>query len=236
MSEVADRRAEVARWLESVRRRIHTAALAAGREAGEVRLVVVTKTFPPSDVRLLASLGVRDVAENRHQEARAKVRACAELDLRWHFVGQLQTNKARSVAGYSDVVHSVDRHRLVGPLAAGAQAAGRRLGCLVQVSLDPADAEGRGGIAPEGVPDIAAAVAAAADLELRGVMAVAPPGADPAPAFSRLAAVAAALRVEHPQAGWVSAGMSEDFETAIRHGATHVRLGSAILGNRPPLR
>ncbi|ACY98464.1 MULTISPECIES: YggS family pyridoxal phosphate-dependent enzyme [Thermomonospora] len=225
------RRRELAANLDKVRRRIAAACAAAGRDPEQITLIAVTKTFPASDVRLLAGLGVAHVGENRDQEAAPKAAQCADLPLTWHFVGQLQTNKARSVARYADVVHSVDRSRLVSALSAGALRAGRTLRCLVQVSLEE-HAEGRGGAAPERVPELAAQIASAEGLELGGVMAVAPLGADPAPAFERLAQVAAELRAEHPAATIISAGMSGDLEQAIACGATHLRIGTALLGGR----
>lgn len=225
------RRDELAAGLAAVRERVERACDRAGRDPAGVTVIVVTKTFPASDVRLLADLGVTDIGENRHQEAAAKVAECAGLPVRWHFVGQLQTNKAGAVAGYASVVHSVDRVRLVSALARGAEAAGRRVDCLVQVSLD--DEPGRGGAAGSDVPAVADRIAGAPALRLAGVMAVAPLGADPSPAFERLAGVAAAVRRRHPGADWVSAGMSGDLEAAVAHGATHLRVGSAILGERP---
>jgi pyridoxal phosphate enzyme (YggS family) len=227
------RLAELAANLGRVRARLAAACQAVGRDPGAVSLVAITKTWPADDVRRLAALGVRDVGENRDQEARPKAAACAGLGLVWHFVGQLQTNKARSVAGYADVVHSVDRPRLVAALDRGAAEAGRAVGVLLEVALD--GEAGRGGATPAEVPALAALVAESAALRLLGVMGVAPLGADPAPAFARLAAVSAALRSEHPQAGWISAGMSGDLEAAIAAGATHVRVGTALLGRRAPL-
>ena len=230
---MTERRAELAANLAEVRGRIDAAGRAAGRDPAEVTLIVVTKTWPADDVRLLADLGVRDVGENRDQEAAPKAAACPGLGLRWHFVGQLQTNKAKSVVRYADVVHSVDRPHLVRALAAAADGAGRRVGCLVQVRLEPV--EGRGGAAPDEVLAVADLIDGAAALDLLGVMAVAPLGEPPEPAFARLAEVAAAVRREHPDATWVSAGMSGDLEAAVAAGATHVRVGTAVLGRRPPL-
>ena len=227
------RQEELAVSLAAVHGRIDAAARAAGRDPAEVSLVVVTKTWPAADVRLLAGLGVTDVGENRDQEAAPKASACADLPLRWHFIGGLQRNKARSVARYAAVVESVDRPELVPALQRGAEAADRRLDVLLQVSLDGAG--GRNGAVPADLPALADLVVAADRLTLRGVMAVAPLGADPDDAFARLADVAAALRVAHPQATTVSAGMSGDLEAAVRHGATHVRVGTAVLGGRPPL-
>ncbi|TYK47840.1 YggS family pyridoxal phosphate-dependent enzyme [Actinomadura decatromicini] len=228
-----ERRAELADALAALRARIGAACAAAGRDAAELTLIAVTKTFPASDVRLLAALGVTEVGENRDQEARPKAAECADLPLTWHFVGRLQTNKARAVAGYADVVHSVDRSRLVRALSDAAARDGRAIRCLVQVSLDPAEAaEGRGGAAPDAAPGLADEIAAADALELGGVMAVAPLGADPRPAFTRLAEVAAEIRRNHPDARIVSAGMSGDLEQAIACGATHLRVGTALLGGR----
>jgi PLP dependent protein len=234
------RTAELAANLARVGERVQAACERAGRAPQDVTVVVVTKTYPAADVVRLVGLGVRDLAENRDQEASAKV---AEVEaslgsgppVSWHFVGQLQRNKARSVARYADVVHSVDRVRLVTALSAGAHAADRSIDVLVQVNLDPA-AAGRGGAEAADVPMVADAVAGADRLRLRGLMAVAPLGADPLPAFERLAALGERLRADHPGATWMSAGMSGDLEAAIRAGATHLRVGSAVLGSRPSLR
>jgi len=233
-----DRRAELASSLQRVHDRIAAACAAGARDPAEVTLTVVTKFFPASDVRLLAGLGVADVGENRHQEAQAKAAECADLGLRWHFIGHLQSNKAVAVAGYSQVVESVDRPSLVPRLSRGAHQAGRPVDCLLQVDLDPDPRahRGRSGAAPADVPALAEQVAAADGLRLRGVMAVAPLGADPAPAFGCLARVAEQVRMVDGSATWISAGMSGDLEAAVAAGATHVRIGSAILGPRPVLR
>lgn len=179
------------------------------------------------------------MGENRDQEAGQKsveVRQALETPPLWHFIGQLQTNKAASVAGYADVVQSVDRLRLVTALEKGATKAGRSLAVLLQVDLGEGAEKGRGGATPEAVPELAAAVLAAKHLILRGVMAVAPRDTPARPAFERLAPLAQALRVDHPDADWISAGMSGDLEDAIDCGATHLRVGTAILGARPPVR
>ncbi|WP_269854374.1 YggS family pyridoxal phosphate-dependent enzyme [Streptomyces sp. RPT161] len=238
---MTDRKAQLAANLARVERRIADACAAAGREREEVTLIVVTKTYPASDVRFLAELGVREVAENRDQDAAPKAAECAELDLKWHFVGQLQTNKARSVVRYADFVHSVDRLRLVDALSAAAVRAEREVGCLVQVALDaPSGSVGsRGGAAPADAASVADAIAAAPGLRLAGVMTVAPlagPYAGkPRAAFDRLMEIASALREAHPAATMVSAGMSSDLEDAVAAGATHVRVGTAVLGVRPAL-
>ncbi|MEO5608251.1 MAG: YggS family pyridoxal phosphate-dependent enzyme [Ornithinibacter sp.] len=229
------RREELSGALSVVRERIAAAAVAAGQDPEHIDLVVVTKYFPASDVDLLAELGVTAVGENRDQEAAAK---CAELVHRGvlsvHFIGQLQSNKAASVVRYADVVQSVDRIKLVRGLDRACEAAGRRLDVLVQVGLDGSG--GRGGADPEEVPALAAAIADSSGLHLRGVMAVAPLGSDARVAFDRLRDIADGLRVEHPEATWMSAGMSGDLEAAVAAGATHLRVGSAILGSRPPHR
>ncbi|MGW6201171.1 YggS family pyridoxal phosphate-dependent enzyme [Kribbella sp. NPDC055110] len=222
--------------LEQVQERIEKACQAAGRARDEVTLVAITKTFPVSDVRALAGLGIRDVGENREQELKSKAPECP--DLRWHFVGQLQSKKSRSIARYASVVHSVDRSALVEALSKTAVAEEKTLRCLIQVSLaaygsaDAATGASRGGVAPADVPELAAEIATADALELGGVMAVAPLGSDPEEAFAGLHEVASRLRSEHPGADWISAGMTGDLEAAIKHGATHVRLGRALLGTR----
>jgi len=227
------RRDELATNLDVVRRRIATAAETAGRDPGEVSLVVVTKFFPASDVRLLADLGVTDVGENRHQEAEVKAAECADLRLRWHFIGGLQSNKAGAVAAYADVVESVDRAKLVGPLSRGAHSRGHDVDVLLQVSLDPAGADNRSGAEAPELTELARRVEEAGMLRLRGLMAVAPLGEDPESAFARLAGIRQDFLEGHPDATVLSAGMSGDLEAAIGHGATHVRVGSAVLGPRP---
>lgn len=224
---------ELAHNLDVVRRRIATACTSAGRDPDEVSLVVVTKFFPASDVRLLAELGVTDVGENRHQEAEAKAAECADLGLRWHFIGGLQSNKAAAVAHYSDVVESLDRSKLVGGLARGADSRGRALDVLLQVSLDPPGAQHRSGVEPAALDELAERVASTETLRLRGLMAVAPLGEAPDDAFARLAQIRRDFLVGHAGATGLSAGMSGDLEAAITHGATHVRVGSAVLGPRP---
>ncbi len=224
---------DLAASLETVRTRIAAACAEAEREPGEVTLVAVTKFFPASDVRLLADLGVTDVAENRHQEAVEKAADCADLDLRWHFVGGLQSNKAAAVTSYASVVESVDRAKLLAPLARGAAEHDRVLDVLVQVSLDPPGSDHRAGVAPDALAALVEQVCSHDELRLRGVMAVAPLDADPGAAFDRLAELHAQVLLEHPEATWRSAGMSGDLEAAVARGATHVRVGSAVLGSRP---
>jgi pyridoxal phosphate enzyme (YggS family) len=229
---MTERRRQLRDGLARVDARVVAACAEAGRDPSEVQLVVVTKTFPASDVRLLAELGVTDVAENKQQElAHKRAQLDGEVEVRWHFVGHLQSNKAGAVADDADVVHSVDRLKLLGPM----DRRGRRLDVLLQVSLDPPGREHRSGAAPEDLAALADAVSAAEHLELRGLMAVAPLGEDPAAAFARLARIRSELLVSYPTAGWLSAGMSGDLEEAVKAGATHVRVGSAVLGSRPPV-
>ncbi|MGV9876757.1 YggS family pyridoxal phosphate-dependent enzyme [Streptomyces cellulosae] len=238
---MTDRKDELAANLARVEERIAAACDAAGRDRDEVTLIVVTKTWPASDVRILSGLGVRHVAENRDQDAAPKAAACADLSLVWHFVGQLQTNKVRSVVGYADVVQSVDRARLVSALSKEAVRAGREIGCLIQVAFDAGvDSRGeRGGVAPSGVAELADLVAGAQGLRLDGLMTVAPLTGEYAgrqqAAFERLMDLSTDLRRTHPAANMVSAGMSADLEQAVAAGATHVRVGSAVLGVRPRL-
>jgi pyridoxal phosphate enzyme (YggS family) len=230
----ASRRAELAGNLAAVRARIAAACAAAGRDVSELTLIAVTKTQPATDVLALADLGVTDFGENRDQEAAPKAAACQGAAITWHFIGQLQTNKAHSVAGYAHLVHSVDRTRLVRALGAGARAAGRALTCLVQVSLEDAASHdpARGGVLPAAATGIAEAIAAEEGLVLGGVMAVAPLHGDPLPAFAVLRTVSEAIRSVNPVATVISAGMSGDLEAAVKEGATHLRIGTALLGNR----
>jgi PLP dependent protein len=233
------RQAELVTALGGVRARIAQACADADRDPRSVTLVAVTKTYPASDVAALVRLGVEDVGESRDQEARVKVGETAALlgGARlptWHFVGRLQSRKSRSVASYASAVHSLDRPELAAKLADGVEAAGRPpLDVFVQVSLD--GDPGRGGAPVGEVAEVAGAVAEHSQLRLRGVMAVPPLDTDPEVGFARLAEVSAALRADHPGADAISAGMSGDFELAIKHGSTHVRVGSALLGRRSPV-
>ncbi|GAA3493158.1 YggS family pyridoxal phosphate-dependent enzyme [Streptomyces prasinosporus] len=238
---MTDRKDELVANLARVEERIAAACAAAGRARDEVTLIVVTKTFPASDVRILSELGVRHVAENRDQDAAPKAAQCSDLPLTWHFVGQLQTNKVRSVVGYAHLVQSVDRSRLVTALSREAVRAGREVGCLLQVALDAGESGRgeRGGVAPGGVAELADLVAGAEGLRLDGLMTVAPLTGEYAgrqrAAFERLVDLSTDLRKAHPTANMVSAGMSADLEQAVAAGATHVRVGSAVLGVRPRL-
>ena len=215
-----------------MRRRIAKVCEAAGRDIGDITLIAVTKTRPASDVRLLSELGLRDVGENRDAEAAPKAAQCADLNLTWHFIGQLQTNKCASVVRYASVVHSVDRLRLIRALGHAARRADRVIAGLIEVSLDGDPA--RGGAPAEQVPALAQALAAEPGLVLGGVMAIAPLGLAPTEAFARLLESAAVVRAVSPSATVISAGMSGDLEAAVEAGATHLRIGTALLGDRGP--
>ena len=206
---------------------IADAARAAGRDPAALTRIVITKFHPASLVRELAELGVRDVGENRHQEAQAKAAETADLGLRWHFVGQLQSNKARAVRQYAAAVHSIDRDSLVTALAAEAAP----IDCFLEIDLS--GEPGRGGVDPAGADALAERVLAAPGLRLAGVMAVAPLGAEPRQAFARLREVSERIRTIAPDADLISAGMSGDYADAILEGATHLRIGTAITGKRP---
>ncbi|MEU6805558.1 YggS family pyridoxal phosphate-dependent enzyme [Streptomyces neyagawaensis] len=238
---MTDRKAQLAANLAKVEGRIAAACAAAGRKREEVTLIVVTKTYPASDVRILSELGVRHVAENKDQDAAPKAAECSDLPLLWHFVGQLQTNKVRSVVRYADLVQSVDRSRLVTALSKEAVRVGREVGCLIQVALD-ADESGRGargGVGPDGIAELADLLADSPGVRLDGLMTVAPLTGEYAgrqrEAFGRLMDLSTDLRRAHPAANMVSAGMSADLEEAVAAGATHVRVGTAVLGVRPRL-
>jgi pyridoxal phosphate enzyme (YggS family) len=218
--------------LAAIDERIADAARAAGRDPSELTRIVVTKFHPPSLVDELYGLGVRDVGENRQQEFTRKVADVGtRAGLRWHFIGQAQTNKARAIRAAASVVHSLDRTRLADALDAAAEPGDPVLDVLLQVNLT--DQPGRGGVAPDDLEALAAHAAGLASLRVRGVMCVAPLDEPPTPAFERLGRLAGVVRGVVPDADWISAGMTADFPEAIAAGATHLRIGSAITGPRP---
>jgi pyridoxal phosphate enzyme (YggS family) len=218
--------------LASVRSGIADAARAAGRSADELTLVVVTKYHPASLVADLAALGVTDVGENRHQEAQAKAAELADLDLTWHFVGQLQSKKARQVRRYAHVVHSLDRDSVVDAFAPNqAEPEPPVVDGFVQVNLT--DDPGRGGVQPDDVEAMVERVLRTGTIRLRGVMAVAPLDEEPRRAFARLRSISERVVSLEPGAMDVSAGMSGDYADAVAEGATHLRIGTAITGERP---
>jgi pyridoxal phosphate enzyme (YggS family) len=217
--------AELAERLAEVRQSIVDAARAADRDPNEITMIVVTKFHPASLVRELAALGVRDFGESRHQEAQPKIAELADLDARWHFVGQLQSKKARQVRSYVDVIHSVDRLSLLEPLS------GAPLDVFLQLNLT--DDPDRGGVAPADLLALGERAAATEGLRVLGVMAVAPLGEEPRRAFARVRSASESLRTIIPSALGLSIGMSGDFVEGILEGATHLRIGTAITGNRP---
>ena len=213
---------ELADRLAAVREGVADAAARAGRNPASITTIVVTKFHPAQLVRELHELGVRDFGESRHQEAQPKIAELAGLEATWHFIGQLQSKKAKQVAAYADIIHSLDRASLVAPLA-GARA-------FIQVNLT--DDPERGGVAPEGV-DALAELALTGGIDLLGLMAVAPLGAEPRAAFARVRELSERLARTAPAATALSMGMSGDYADAILEGATHLRIGTAITGNRP---
>jgi PLP dependent protein len=213
--------------LERVRGEVRDATAEAGRDVAEITTIVVTKFHPASLVRELAGLGVRNLGENRSQDAGPKVAELSDLDLTWHFIGQLQSNKVRAVLGYARVVHSLDRESLVTAMEATAIP----VDVFLQVNLT--DDPSRGGVAPAALGALAERVLGAPNIRLRGVMAVAPLGEAPRPAFARVRQASEELRKLAPDADGLSMGMSGDFREAIMEGATHLRIGTAITGNRP---
>ncbi|MGQ4600473.1 YggS family pyridoxal phosphate-dependent enzyme [Nocardia sp. R6R-6] len=234
------RAAQLSAELSGLLARIDAACRAAGRAPDAVRLLPVTKFFPASDVAILYRLGRREFGESREQEAAAKVAALREQDLsgiHWHMIGRLQRNKARAVARWAHTVHSVDSERLATALGAGARAAleaGERtepVRVLLQVSLD--DDPTRGGVPAGDLAALAEQVAATPGLSLAGLMAIPPLGVESDAAFARIATLRTLLLTEHPDATELSAGMSEDLESAIEHGSTVVRVGTALMGARP---
>ncbi len=219
--------ASLSERFNAVQEGVSNAARESGRDPHDITTIVVTKFHDAAMVRELAALGVRDFGESRHQEARDKVAEVADSALTWHFVGQVQGKKARQIASYAHVIHSIDRESLVNTLESGE----RTTGCLIQINLT--DDPSRGGVAPDALLSLAERVLEAPGLQLLGVMAVAPLGADPRRAFARVRGASEGLRALAPDAHWISTGMSGDYREAILEGATHLRIGTAITGNRP---
>ena len=221
---------ELSRRLGEVDAKIAARLAANKRDPGSVTRIVVSKFHPSSLVRELEALGVRDFGENRDQEAAAKSTEVSDLDINWHFIGQLQSNKVKSVLGYASVVHSLDRVSLLEALAKQTLQREVPLDVFIQVNLT--DDPGRGGVNPVELLSFADSVAVASGLNLLGVMAVASLDGEEERDFSKVAALSEGLRIEHPEAKMISAGMSNDYELAIDYGATHLRIGTAITGNR----
>jgi len=227
-----NRREELSLNLAETRERIAQGCRDAGRNPDDVNLIVVTKTWPASDTELLCELGVTNVGENRDQDARIKHDELVQLPLTWHAIGQVQTNKSKSVVQWADVVHAIDRSDLVAALAKATSERAVPLQALVQVNLDPDPRVGRGGCLPADVLRIAEEIQQSVGMEVAGIMGVAPLDGDPDRAFSTLQKLSHELISQFPQASWISAGMSDDFHVALKYGATHLRIGSSILGHR----
>jgi len=211
---------------------VEAACLAAKRKTSEVTIIAVTKTWPASDVDLLAHIGVTNVGENRDQEAVAKKLEVQASNLKWHAIGQVQTNKVKSIVQWADAVHSIDRIELVHALAKAMPNRNRALDVFIQINLDPQERQERGGLRGGQVLELAEQVCAVPGLNLMGVMGVAPVEGDAAQAFAALEGISLQLRGQMPAAQYISAGMSADYEIALKYGATHLRLGSVILGHR----
>jgi pyridoxal phosphate enzyme (YggS family) len=222
---MSNRREELSANLNAVKSRISVAAQSAGRSAEEITLIVVTKTFPASDAQILYELGVRDFGENRDQEASVKSTELPD-DCRWHFQGQIQSNKLKSIANWADVLHSIDDIAHANKLNSLVTSKD----IFIQVSLD--NQPNRGGVLPDLIPDFLEEISAFSNLKIRGLMAVAPLEEEPVIAFQRLKALSDRVVKMQPKAHEISAGMSNDFEAAISQGATHIRIGSQILGVR----
>ena len=232
---MSDRLAGIKDNLETLQSRIDNACQEAKRSSTEITLIAVTKTYPADDVDLLKQLGIDDVGENRDQEAALK-RTQVQADFNWHFIGQLQSNKAKSVVSYAHLIHSVDRSSLAKEIQKSAQGVDKKQAVLIQLDLDQSGPDPtRGGLWPTELMALAQQITDSSHLELKGLMSVAPLAENPAVAFARLAEIRAEFLKTYPQATILSAGMSDDLEAAILHGATHLRIGSALLGERPKI-
>ena len=232
---MSDRLAGIKDNLETLQSRIDNACQEAKRSSTEITLIAVTKTYPADDVDLLKQLGIDDVGENRDQEAALK-RTQVQADFNWHFIGQLQSNKAKSVVSYAHLIHSVDRSSLAKEIQKSAQGVDKKQAVLIQLDLDQSGPDPtRGGLWPTELMVLAQQITDSSHLELKGLMSVAPLEENPAVAFARLAEIRAEFLKTYPQASILSAGMSDDLEAAILHGATHLRIGSALLGERPKI-
>lgn len=232
---MSNRLANIQSNLEKINSRIAQACSRSKRNISEITVIAVTKTYPASDVDLLKQLGIENVGENKDQEASGKISQVKEK-FSWHFIGQLQSNKAKSVVTYAELVHSVDRLSLAKELQKSASAIAKKQKVLIQVDLDQSGPDpSRGGVWPADLAALAQFISQSENLELAGLMSVAPLGENPSEAFERLAQIRSDFLKNYPNAVILSAGMSEDLEAAIEHGATHLRIGSALLGERPKI-
>jgi pyridoxal phosphate enzyme (YggS family) len=232
---MSNRLADLQSNLGKINTKIAEACSRSKRNISEITLIAVTKTYPASDVDLLKQIGIENVGENKDQEATRKISQVKEK-FSWHFIGQLQSNKAKSVVTYAELVHSVDRLSLAKELQKSASAIAKKQKVLIQVDLDQGGPDpNRGGVWPADLAALALFISQSENLELSGLMSVAPLGENPSVAFERLAQIRSEFLKNYPNALILSAGMSEDLEAAIEHGATHLRIGSALLGERPKI-
>ena len=218
--------------LELVKAKISTAAQAAGKSPSEITLIAVTKTFPVSDLEILYELGVRNFGENRDQEAAPKVSALP-ADITWHFQGGIQSNKLKSISNWASVIHSVDKFKYAQMISQFS--VGKTKEIFIQVSLDTLP-QSREGVDPADLMQLAEQIMSLPNLEVKGLMAVAPLDQPTEQAFVRLQQIQQKFIQLYPAASSLSSGMSGDYELAISLGATHVRIGSSILGNRSPIK
>ncbi len=233
MSET--RLAEIAENYKKIKTRILDACNKTGRNPTEVTLIAITKTYPANDIDLLKSLGIENVGENKDQEASLKFNE-VKNKFTWHFVGQLQTNKVKSVLQYADYIHSIDRLNLVKEVQKISQRMHKTQKVLIQIDLDETENdENRGGVNPQKLLELAQEISKCPNLELSGLMSVAPLNMKPKEAFAKLEKIQSEFLKSYPLAKMLSAGMSDDLEEAILHGATHLRIGSALLGERPKI-
>ena len=222
---MSNRKDEITRNLQEVKERIIGAAKSVNRDPNEIELIVVTKTFPISDIEILRELGESNFGENRDQEAGPKAEV---IPATWHFQGQIQSNKIKSICEWADVIHSISSEKEILKFAQSP----RKHQVFLQVSLD--GQVGRGGASPADLAQLADLVNQSNNLELMGLMAVAPLGVEPMKAFTDLAQINQGFADQFPNSKYLSVGMSGDFEAAIKNGATHIRVGSSILGSRSP--
>jgi pyridoxal phosphate enzyme (YggS family) len=223
-----NRRQEIEENLNQVRKNIAEAASKSGRNPDDINLIVVTKTFPISDLEILYSLGLREFGENRDQEASVKAKALPQ-DINWHFQGGIQSNKLKSICSWASMIHSVDQFKYAQIISEQKSATPMQI--FIQVSLDQPP-ESRGGVDPAKLIELANRISSLPNLKVLGLMAVGPVDQEVEPAFARLQQIQASFLTYFKDANFLSSGMSGDYEMAISYGATHLRIGSSILGNR----
>ena len=226
------RKMEIEENLNQVRQKITDAAAKSGRNPNEINLIVVTKTFPISDLEILYSLGVREFGENRDQEASVKAKALPQ-DINWHFQGGIQSNKLKSICSWASVIHSVDQFKYAKIISEQPSVKARQI--FIQVSLDEPP-ESRGGVDPAKLIELANQISSLPNLKVLGLMALGPVDREIEPAFARLQQIQAGFLTDFKDAVFLSSGMSGDYELAISYGATHLRIGSSILGIRAPIK